>query len=49
MSSVAITCGRHPQITASVRRGIGELTCRALLAGLGQRRATWPHTPTGTS
>jgi integrase len=28
---------------------LGELTCRALRAWLEHRRATWPHTPTGTS
>ena len=33
-----ITIAGHPQ-------RLGELTCQALRAWLGHRRATWPHTP----
>jgi len=33
---------------AGHRQRLGELTYRALRAWLGHRRATWPHTPTGT-
>jgi integrase len=34
---------------AGHRQRLGELTYRALRAWLDFRRATWPHTPTGTS
>jgi integrase len=30
---------------AGHRQRLGELTCRALRAWLGHRRATWPRTP----